>query len=70
MDLTAIPVETWVSQGLFAILFVWLLMDTRKEAKRREDQLNKQIDRQNDTQIKIVTSLERLENQISNLKGE
>ena len=30
-----------ISQGLFAALFVWLLIDTRKESKNREESLNK-----------------------------
>ena len=29
-----------ISQGLFAALFVWLLIDTRKESKTREESLN------------------------------
>ena len=28
-----------ISQGLFAALFVWLLIDTRKESKNREESL-------------------------------
>ncbi|MEC1715919.1 BhlA/UviB family holin-like peptide [Schinkia azotoformans] len=69
MDLlTQIPLDTWLSQGLFAILFVWLLFDTRKEAKSREDKLSAQIDKQNEQMGRIVSSLERLEQQITNLK--
>ena len=33
-----------ISQGLFAALFVWLLIDTRKESKTREESLNKTIE--------------------------
>ena len=33
-----------ISQGLFASLFVWLLIDTRKESKNREESLNKTIE--------------------------
>ena len=32
-----------ISQGLFAALFIWLLIDTRKESKTREESLNKTI---------------------------
>ncbi|MFV2046885.1 holin [Bacillus sp. UMB0899] len=70
MDLTQIPVDVWLSQGLFALLFVWLLIDTRKEAKVREDKLTAQIEKQNIAQEKIVQSLERLEMQISQLKED
>lgn len=27
----------FITQGAFAALFVWLLMDTRKDSKKRED---------------------------------
>lgn len=70
MDLTQVPVDVWLSQGLFALLFVWLLIDTRKEAKSREDKLTAQIEKQNIAQEKIVQSLERLEMQISQLKED
>lgn len=31
--------KTIVSQGAWAVLFVWLLIDTRKESKAREEKL-------------------------------
>lgn len=31
--------KTIVSQGAWAVLFVWLLIDTRKESKVREEKL-------------------------------
>jgi BhlA holin family len=68
MDLTQIPTDVWMSQGIFAILFVWLLIDTRKEAKQREEKLNAQIEKQNEAQERIVESIERLEQKISNLQ--
>lgn len=68
MDFTQLPVELWLSQGIFCLLFVWLFFDTRKEAKQREEKLSSQIDKQNESQSKIVQSLERLESQITHLK--
>ncbi|EFV79049.1 holin [Cytobacillus oceanisediminis] len=68
MDLTSIPLEQFASNGVFAILFVWLLYSTRKEAIDRENKLTAQIEKQNEAQEKIVSSLERLETQIQNLK--
>lgn len=68
MDLTSIPIEQFAQQGIFALLFVWLLIDTRKEAKVREDKLTAQIEKQNEAQDRIVQAIERLENQITNLK--
>lgn len=70
MDITQLPIDTLVSNGIFAALFVWLLIDTRKEAKQREEKMYAQIDKQNEAQEKIVQSLERLENQISQLKED
>lgn len=70
MDISQIPLDVWLSQGVFAVLFVWLLIDTRKEAKSREDKLNTQIDKQNEQMGRIVQSLERLETQISSLKED
>lgn len=68
MDLTTIPLDQFAQQGIFALLFVWLLFDTRKESKVREDKLTAQIEKQNEAQDRIVQSLERLETQIQNLK--
>jgi len=68
MDLTQIPIDQVVSNGFFACLFVWLLIDTRNESKIREEKLTAQIEKQNIAQEKIVQSLERLEQQISQLK--
>ena len=72
LDLASIPLDLWLSQGVFAVLFVWLLMDTRKESRNREDRLNKQIDNQNQVQSKIAQTLNRMEIKISNItkKGE
>ncbi|MBU9720556.1 MULTISPECIES: BhlA/UviB family holin-like peptide [Bacillaceae] len=70
MDITAIPFELILSQGFFAVLFVWLFYDTREESKKREERLVQQIEKQNIAQDRIVQSLERLEIQIANLKEE
>ncbi|WP_449622887.1 BhlA/UviB family holin-like peptide [Robertmurraya sp. Marseille-Q9965] len=70
MDIAAIPLDVWLSQGVFAVLFVWLLIDTRKDSKEREQRLSTQIDKQNEAQEKIVLSLQALEQQISSLKED
>ncbi len=33
--------KTIVSQGAWAVLFVWLFVDTRKESKTREEKITK-----------------------------
>ncbi|WP_346200139.1 BhlA/UviB family holin-like peptide [Caldifermentibacillus hisashii] len=68
MDISQVPLDVWLSNGIFALLFVWLLFDTRKEAKAREEKLSQQIDKQNESMEKIVISLQGLEQQISSLK--
>lgn len=37
--------KTIVSQGAWAMLFVWLLIDTRKESKTREEKLQNVINK-------------------------
>lgn len=76
MEIAQLPIELIVTQGIFAVLFVWLFFDSRKEAKEREeeakereDRLVRQLTEQNITQSRIVQSLERLETQVSNLQG-
>lgn len=68
MDLTSIPIEQFVSNGVFAVLFVWLLYDTRKEAKEREQKLIEQIEKQNEAQQRIVEAIERIEQKIEKLE--
>ena len=69
MDLTSIPIDQLISNGIFAILFIWLLVNQQKDSKEREFRLSSQIEKQNEAQLKIVESLERLEAQITTLKG-
>lgn len=68
MDLTSIPIDQLVSNGVFAVLFIWLLVNQQKDSRERESRLTTQIEKQNEAQDRIVQSLERLETQISQLK--
>lgn len=34
-----------ITQGIFCVLFVWLLMDTRKDSKERESKYQQTIDK-------------------------
>lgn len=67
MDVNGLPIEMIVSQGIFAVLFVWLFLDSRKESKDREIRLLEQIDKQNQAQDRIVQAIERLEKQVTAL---
>ncbi|MBE2919741.1 holin [Anoxybacillus flavithermus] len=68
MDISSIPIEQLISNGVFAVLFVWLLIDTRKEAKEREQKLIEQMEKQNEAQERIVQAIERIEQKIEKLE--
>ncbi|KJE28483.1 hypothetical protein LG52_74 [Geobacillus kaustophilus] len=68
MDLTQISIEQFASNGVFALLFVWLLIDMRKESKEREQKLIEQIEKQNEAQERIVQAIERLEQKIEKME--
>jgi predicted type IV restriction endonuclease len=68
MDISSIPLEQFATNGVFALLFVWLLVDTRKEAKQREEKLIAQIERQNEAQQRIVEAIERIEQKIEKME--
>jgi len=70
MDISAIPIDQFLSNGIFACLFIWLLVNQQKDSKERESKLTTQIDKQNEQMGRIVQSLERLEQQITSMKGE
>jgi len=50
-----------VSQGIFAILFLYLFDDTRKESKKREEELQKIIDNNQKIIIETVNKLNVIE---------
>lgn len=51
-------IKTIVSQGAWAILFVWLLIDTRKESKAREEKLQEIIDKNQEVISDLAENLE------------
>ncbi|GIO26381.1 BhlA/UviB family holin-like peptide [Ornithinibacillus bavariensis] len=69
MDETLI--QYFLTQGPFAVLFVWLFYSGRKESNEREKQLYKTIDAQNET-LKgfstkydiVITKLEDIEERL------
>lgn len=68
MNLTSISLEQFATNGVFAVLFVWLLLDTRKESKQREEKLLAQIEKQNEAQERIVQAIERIEKKIEKME--
>lgn len=55
-----------VSQGAWAILFVWLLWDTRKDSKQREEKYQDTIDKLAD-KINIV---EEIKDDVEEIKNK
>lgn len=51
-----------VSQGSWAVLFVWLLMDTRKESKAREEKLQEIISKNQTVISELAEKFEVVEN--------
>lgn len=61
------------TNGAFAILFVWLLIDTRKDSKAREEKYLNTIDKLAD-KINIIEDVkedvEEIKNKINTLGGK
>ena len=57
--------KIFITQGVFCILFVWLLYDTRKESKVREEKLIAQIEKSEEQHAQIIHAIEILSNKIS-----
>ena len=62
-----IPLEMIVAQGLFATLFVWLLFETRKESKNRENRLMEHLEKTAVREDKLIIHLERTTNTLETL---
>ena len=49
-------------QGVFAVLFVWLLIDTRKESKTREEKLQEIINKNQTVISELAEKFDVVEN--------
>lgn len=66
MDIfTPETIKIFITQGVFCILFVWLLYDTRKESKVREEKLIAQIEKSEEQHAQIIHAIEVMSNKIS-----
>jgi chromosome segregation ATPase len=84
MDLTTIPLDEIINNGIFAFLFVWLLYHQQKDSKSREeklmnhltkttetlDVLSKRMENVNVKVHKIDNRLNKFEEDVKQLKGE
>ena len=55
-------IKTIVSQGAWAVLFVWLLIDTRKESKAREEKLQSIINKNQEVISELAEKFDVVEN--------
>ena len=55
-------IKTIVSQGAWAVLFVWLLIDTRKESKAREEKLQQIINKNQEVISELAENFNVFEN--------
>ncbi|MEX0085142.1 BhlA/UviB family holin-like peptide [Clostridium butyricum] len=60
--------KTIVSQGAWAVLFVWLLIDTRKESKTREEKLQNIINKNQEVISELAEKFDVVENIESDVK--
>ena len=60
--------KTIVSQGAWAVLFVWLLIDTRKESKIREEKLQNIINKNQEVISELAEKFDVVENIESDVK--
>ena len=54
-------IKTIVSQGAWAVLFVWLLIDTRKESKAREEKLQSIINKNQEVISELAAKFDVVE---------
>ena len=57
--------DFFVQYGAFALLFVWLFWETRRDSKAREDRLLGQVDKLNDSFLQIAKILENMETRLN-----
>lgn len=55
-------IKAIASQGAWAILFVWLLIDTRKESKAREEKLQSIINKNQEVISELAEKFDVVEN--------
>lgn len=61
-------IEMLLKNGLFACLFVWLLFDTKKESKAREEKLTNHIEKQGEALDKVTDTIERMDTRLSHIE--
>ena len=67
VDLNAIW-DMVIQSGIFAGLFVWLLFDSKKESKSREERLLNHIERQGEALDRVTDTIEKMDVRLSHIE--
>ncbi|BDH63314.1 hypothetical protein MTP04_34440 [Lysinibacillus sp. PLM2] len=62
-----LPIDMFISQGIFAVLFVWLLYNSQKDSKEREFKLMTHLDKTTDTLDLITTRIETINTRVESI---
>jgi len=69
MDLLSPEIMQMIlSQGVFAVLFVYMLLTERKDSRERENRLMISIEKNSNVYEKVIDSIDALRNIIINKK--
>jgi len=64
MELNAEMLKLIVSQGIFAVLFVYMLLTERKDNKERENKLMLQLEKSNNVYENVIEAVNSLKETI------
>ncbi|MEA5023929.1 hypothetical protein SDC9_15177 [bioreactor metagenome] len=70
MELSPEMIKMIASQGIFAILFVWLLYGERKDSKEREDRLMVQLEKNSTVYENVISAVNALRELIISNKSK
>ena len=62
--------DFFVQYGAFALLFVWLFWETRRDSRVREDRLLGQVDKLNESFLQIAKILENMETRLNVIENK
>ncbi|PEV02455.1 holin [Bacillus thuringiensis] len=65
LDLVFITATT-----VFAILFVWLLSDTKKDSHNREERLLNHIEKQGEALDRVTDTIEKMDVRLSHIENK
>ncbi|WP_257130961.1 BhlA/UviB family holin-like peptide [Bacillus pseudomycoides] len=62
--------QVGLKEGIFALLFIWLLVDTKRESKTREEKLYNFLDGMKEEFAKLVHNYESLSSDVEDIKND